>query len=79
MTNVVAMPGVLAPDEINGELLEYLEQLIEDVKSGDVRAFIGVGIRVDDSLLEVWSEGNECVSRMVGALELLKLSYIKNA
>lgn len=79
MTNIVPMPGVIAPDEINVELLQFLERLIEDVKSGDVKAFIGVGLRMDGSLLEVWSEGNEVPTRIVGALELLKCSYIKNS
>ena len=53
-----------------------LEDLLENAKSGNLRAFNGVGFLADGNSITAMGPAHESLCEMVGALELIKQELI---
>ena len=63
-------------DEPIESLVWMLEDLLENAKSGNLRAFNGVGFLADGNRITAMGPTHESLCEMVGALELIKQELI---
>lgn len=76
MSNVKALPGVQVNDgSPNESLVEMLEDILADAKSGVLQSFCGVGFR-SDGLRVTCFMPHENYCEMVGGIEALKFDYM---
>lgn len=78
MSNVKALPGVMAPtSEPNQALIKALEDILESAKSGELQSFLATGFRADGLRMScIFPHTN--VYEVVGSLEFLKAEYMDN-
>lgn len=78
MSNVKAMPGVVAPtSKPNQALIKALEDILESAKSGELQSFLATGFRADGLRMScIFPHTN--VYEVVGSLEFLKAEYMDN-
>lgn len=78
MSNVKAMPGVVAPtSEPNPALIKAIENILESAKSGELQSFLATGFRADGLRMScIFPHTN--VYEVVGSLEFLKAEYMDN-
>lgn len=76
MTNIRALPGVIAPTtQPNEVLIRMLEDMLRDAKSGAVQSFVGTGFQADGLRLAFWCPDQD-VYKMLGALTWLQHEYV---
>lgn len=78
MSNVKAMPGVVAPtNEPNQAIIKAIEDILESAKSGELQSFFATGFRADGLRMScIFPHHN--VYEVVGSLEYLKAEYMEN-
>ena len=79
MSNVTAIKtNVIAPTkEPNPALIEALEKILEEAKSGDLQSFFATGFRADGLRMScIFPHTN--VYEVVGSMEMLKQDYLDN-
>ena len=78
MSNVKALPGVIAPSkEPNEALIKAVEDILESAKSGELQAFFATGFRHDGLRMScIFPHTN--VYEVVGAIDMLKREYVDN-
>ena len=76
MSNIVAMPNALVQTgEPNPALVEALEKMLDEARSGLLQSFFATGFRSDGLRMScIFPHTN--VYEVVGAIEMLKQTYI---
>ena len=70
------MPGYAGPDpEPRENLIELLESLLEQAKSGRLQSLVGVGITADNAIKTVYCP-NQQIYTELGGLQVLIQRYI---
>ena len=78
MTNVTALPGVVAPSrDPKADLISALEDILLDAKSGELQSFFATGFTRDGLRMSYICQHTN-VYEVVGSLEFLKHEYITN-
>ena len=76
-SNVVVMPGYTGPEpEPRENLIELLESLLEQAKSGRLQSLVGVGITADNAIKTVYCP-NQQIYTELGGLQVLIQTTIK--
>jgi len=77
MSNIVSLPNALVQTgEPNPALIESLERMLDEAKSGLLQSFFATGFRSDGLRMSCIFPHTD-VYQTVGAIEMLKDSYIK--
>lgn len=76
MSNILSMPNaIVQTGEPNPHLIEALEKILEEAKSGLIQSFFATGFRADGLRMScIFPHRN--VYEVVGAIEMLKHTYI---
>lgn len=75
VVNIHSKAPILTDEPIES-LVWMLEDLLENAKSGNLRAFNGVGFLADGNSITAMGPAHESLCEMVGALELIKQELI---
>ena len=76
-SNIVVMPGYAGPDpEPRENLIELLESLLEQAKSGRLQSLVGVGITADNAIKTVYCP-NQQIYTELGGLQVLIQTYLR--
>lgn len=78
MGNVSFFPGGnVSPDEPNGILIEALEVMLLQAKSGELRSLVGIGFDKIGNRLSFWYLENDNVFQTLGAIAWLEHEYVE--
>ena len=75
VVNIHSKAPILTDEPIES-LVWMLEDLLENAKSGNLRAFNGVGFLADGNRITAMGPAHESLCEMIGALELMKQELI---
>lgn len=79
MSNVISMSGGYqpAPGQVNTALVEMLENILEDAKSGKLQSLVATGFMDDGLRYALWCDTHPNVYEMLGAIAWLHAEYIE--
>lgn len=81
MADVVAIHPGLANKAMSNEpdqkLVEYLEQLLEEARDGQIQGMVWAALHPGD--LTSWGRGGLVTSGMIGKLEIAKMHCVRTA
>lgn len=78
MTNVAVFPGASVPSETpNEKLIQYLEEILADAKSGKLQSFVGTGFFNDGLRLTLWADYCPNYFVMLGAIASLQHEFVE--
>lgn len=77
MSNIRALPGVhLQTNQPDPALIEVMEHLLEDARSGALQCFVGTGFQSDGCRISIWATDHQNdVFAMMGAITFLQGEY----
>lgn len=79
MTNVVGLPGVVAPSfGPNQVVIDIIRKMLEDAESGMLQSVMAVGFLADGTRMTGIANTHPSVYEVVGGIEMLKMEYINS-
>jgi len=79
MNNISALPGASIRELTgapNTDLVQHLQTMIEQAKTGELRCFIGTGFTAAGHRISLWCDTHANVYEMRGSLAWLEAEYM---